>query len=113
MRGGNRAGATRTNVTRYGIHRGYTFVGNVGARERFGYTALGDVVNIAARLESANKETGTRALVSQAVAATAGGDHQFHARGELQLRGRSEPIEAFEFVLDGTGTAVVELSMAG
>lgn len=86
-------------TTRYGIHRGNAFVGNIGARDRFSYTALGDVVNTAARLEGANKDTGTRALVSQSVVAAAGPDHHFAACGEIQLRGKSTPLSVHELVL--------------
>ena len=99
-------------LTRFGIHRGYTFVGNVGARDRFGYTALGDVVNVAARLESVNKDLGTRVLVSRDVIKTAGSGHQFAARGEVTLRGKSDPMELFELVLEDEGATVVDLPVS-
>jgi class 3 adenylate cyclase len=46
--------------TRVGIHTGVAIVGNVGTADRLEYTALGDIVNIAARLEQTNKNYGTR-----------------------------------------------------
>ncbi|HMK68766.1 MAG TPA: hypothetical protein VK433_09480, partial [Stellaceae bacterium] len=66
-----------------------------GGGRFFDYTAYGDTINIAARLEAANKQLGTRVLAS-AAAATRAGD--FHGRpvGDLALRGRSEPIRVFE-----------------
>lgn len=51
-------------VTRIGVHRGEATVGNFGGEQRFDYTAMGDAMNTAARLEGANKSFGTRVSVS-------------------------------------------------
>lgn len=82
-------------ATRIGIHAGPALVGNFGGNRFFDYTAYGDSINIAARLEAANKHLGTRICVSASVAKTA---ENFQGRpvGELMLRGRSEPLRAFE-----------------
>ncbi|MGY3037545.1 class 3 adenylate cyclase/CheY-like chemotaxis protein [Bradyrhizobium sp. USDA 4354] len=89
--------AKRVNfgTTRIGIHAGPALVGNFGGNRFFDYTAYGDSINIAARLEAANKHLGTRICVSASVAAAA---ENFQGRpvGELMLRGRSEPLRAFE-----------------
>lgn len=53
--------------TRFGIHVGDAVVGNLGSSERMNYTALGTVVNLAARLEGLNKDYGTEILISEAV----------------------------------------------
>ncbi|MBB4425203.1 adenylate cyclase [Bradyrhizobium sp. CIR48] len=82
-------------ATRIGIHAGPALVGNFGGNRFFDYTAYGDSINIAARLEAANKHLGTRICVSASVAEAA---ENFQGRpvGELMLRGRSEPMRAFE-----------------
>lgn len=82
-------------TTRIGIHAGPALVGNFGGNRFFDYTAYGDSINIAARLEAANKHLGTRICVSASVAKAA---ENFRGRpvGELMLRGRSEPLRAFE-----------------
>ena len=82
-------------ATRVGAHAGPALVGNFGGSRFFDYTAYGDTINTAARLEAANKFLGTRICVSAAVAAAAG---NFRGRpvGDLMLRGRSEPLRAYE-----------------
>ena len=82
-------------ITRIGVHAGPAIVGNFGGGRFFDYTAYGDTINVAARLETANKQLGTRICVS---ATLAEGVKQFHARpiGDLVLRGRGEVIRAFE-----------------
>ena len=66
-----------------------------GGGRFFDYTAYGDTINVAARLEAANKHLGTRICVSAAIA---NGVERFQGRpvGDLVLRGRSEPLRAFE-----------------
>jgi class 3 adenylate cyclase len=82
-------------VTRIGVHSGPALVGNFGGGRFFDYTAYGDTINTAARLEAANKFLGTRICVSATVA---GATEKFQGRpvGDLMLRGRSEPLRAYE-----------------
>jgi adenylate cyclase len=82
-------------ATRIGVHAGPALVGNFGGSRFFDYTAYGDTINTAARLESANKFLGTRICVSAAVADNTA---NFKGRpvGDLVLRGRSEPLRAYE-----------------
>src|ERR1700740_1153185 len=81
--------------TRIGAHAGRALVGNFGGSRFFDYTAYGDTINTAARLEAANKHLGTRICVSATVAK---GVENFRGRpvGDLVLRGRSEPLRAYE-----------------
>jgi adenylate cyclase len=82
-------------VTRIGVHAGPALDGNFGGGRFFDYTAYGDTINTAARLEAANKFLGTRICASASVADAARG---FKGRpvGDLMLRGRSEPLRAYE-----------------
>jgi adenylate cyclase len=82
-------------TTRIGVHAGPALVGNFGGSRFFDYTAYGDTINTAARLEAANKHLGTRICVSATVAQ---GVENFRGRpvGDLVLRGRSEPLRAYE-----------------
>src|SRR5271154_940820 len=82
-------------VTRIGVHAGPAIVGNFGGGRFFDYTAHGDTINVAARLEAANKQLGTRICVSATLADKVDG---FRGRpvGDLVLRGKSEALRAFE-----------------
>jgi adenylate cyclase len=82
-------------ATRIGVHAGRALVGNFGGSRFFDYTAYGDTINIAARLEAANKFLGTRICISAAVA---DGSGNFSGRpvGDLVLRGRSGLLRAYE-----------------
>jgi adenylate cyclase len=82
-------------ITRIGVHAGPAMVGNFGGSRFFDYTAHGDTINIAARLEAANKFLGTRVCVSATIADRA---ENFQGRpvGDLILRGRSEALRAYE-----------------
>jgi adenylate cyclase len=82
-------------VTRIGVHAGPAIVGNFGGGRLFDYTAYGDTINAAARLEAVNKQLGTRICVSGAAAERAG-DCSGRPVGDLLLRGRSEPIRVYE-----------------
>jgi class 3 adenylate cyclase len=82
-------------VTRIGVHAGPALVGNFGGGRFFDYTAYGDTINTTARLETANKFLGTRICASATVADAAKG-FQGRPVGDLMLRGRSEPLRAYE-----------------
>jgi len=95
FRGRWQAKGVNFGTTRVGVHAGPALVGNFGGSRFFDYTAYGDTINTAARLEAANKFLGTRICVSAAVAE---GAKAFRGRpvGDLMLRGRSEPLRAYE-----------------
>jgi adenylate cyclase len=82
-------------VTRIGAHTGAAIVGNFGGGRFFDYTAYGDTVNTAARLETANKQLGTRICVSATLADKVK-DFRGRLVGDLVLRGKSEALRVFE-----------------
>jgi adenylate cyclase len=81
--------------TRVGLHRGEAVVGNFGGEGRIQYTALGDGMNTAARLESANKSLKTTALVSDEARSQCSLDI-FRPMGRIVLSGRAKPVEVWE-----------------
>jgi len=81
--------------TRVGLHRGEAVVGNFGGEGRIQYTALGDGMNTAARLESANKSLKTTALVSSEAREETSLDI-FRPMGRIVLSGRATPVEVWE-----------------
>jgi adenylate cyclase len=82
-------------TTRVGLHRGEAVVGNFGGEKRIQYTALGDGMNTAARLESANKSLRTTILVSREAMEDSGLDI-FRPMGRVVLSGRATPVEVWE-----------------
>jgi len=86
-------------ITRIGLHTATASVGNFGSVERFEYTALGDSVNTASRVEGLNKYFGTRLAVTRANADANSGT-AFRPLGSIVLKGKTEPIEILEPLSD-------------
>ena len=89
------AAAIQLGRTRIGIETGPAIVGDVGVQSKLDYTAHGDAVNMAARLEACNKELGSTICIGPATAARCEAS-LLRPLGQLQVRGREEPIALFE-----------------
>jgi len=81
--------------TRVGLHYGEAVIGNFGGDTRIQYTALGDSMNTAARLEAANKPLQSSVMASREFIERSGLDW-WRAMGRVVLRGRAQPVDIFE-----------------
>ncbi|MFT5258787.1 MAG: adenylate cyclase [Saprospiraceae bacterium] len=88
-------------VTRIGINTGNAVVGNFGGEARFDYTAYGDTINTAARLEGANKYLGTRICVAKSTKESCPG-FLFRPIGNLIVKGKSEGIDVFQPITEAS-----------
>jgi len=82
--------------TRIGIATGFAIAGNMGSAQRLNYTLTGDMVNLAARLEGANKEYGTSIMISELTAQAVGEAYVLRRLDRLIVKGKTEPIAVFE-----------------
>ena len=101
-----------TFAVRVGVDFGEAVFGLLGAENSARETAIGDVVNVASRLEGANKEVGTDMLVSEAVFQACSGEFSFGRTFELDLRGKVGRVTAHE-VLGARRIATCAMSASG
>ena len=98
-------------ITRIGINSGSAIIGNFGGDTFFDYTAHGDMVNTAARLESVNKHLGTRICVSRATAEQCP-ETAFRPVGSLVLKGKTEGLEVTEPLSEEVATSPAAVAYA-
>jgi len=79
-----------------GINTGAMIVGNLGAQQRFDYTAIGDEVNLGARLEGANKQYHTAIIISEATYKQVKKRAQVRELDFVRVKGKSKPVKIYE-----------------
>ncbi len=104
-------------AVRCGVNSGFMIVGDAGPHDASDYTVLGDAVNLAARLESANKAVGTRIMIGQRTAELLEGKYLLRTIGRLQVVGKTQGVMTYEplcLVEDGHAQRrlIAELSAA-
>jgi class 3 adenylate cyclase len=90
-------------AVKIGLNSGRAVVGNVGAENRYNYTAVGETVNIASRLESVPGDYGCRIVVGPATAAAIKGRFVLTELDWVKVKGKEEPLAVFELVVAKEG----------
>ncbi len=90
---------------RVGLASGHFIVGNVGSRDRVSYTAIGDTVNLASRLQTAGKELNLRMLCNEETALVAGGKIETRDLGLFKVRGREAGVRVHEILAPEGGVS--------
>jgi adenylate cyclase len=96
---------------RMGLNSGEALVGNIGSRRRFNYSVMSDAVNVASRLEGANKYYGTTIIASETTVAATGAAFAWRELDAVRVKGRTTPVKIYELVAE-TGQETQEQRQA-
>jgi adenylate cyclase len=95
--------------TRFGLHHCIASVGHFGSPERFNYTAIGDGINLASRLESLNKHYGTAIIASAGIREAAGPDFLFRHLDRVAVKGKTQWLDIYELIGPATSRSTVTI----
>jgi adenylate cyclase len=91
-------------ATRFGLNRCLASVGHFGSPERFNYTAIGDGINLASRLEGLNKHYGTAIIASAGIREASPG-FMFRHLDRVAVKGKTQYLDIYELIGEGAGPA--------
>jgi adenylate cyclase len=85
---------------RMGLNSGEALVGNIGSHRRFNYSMMSDAVNVASRLEGANKYYGTTIIASETTVAATGSAFTWRELDAIRVKGRTTPVKIYELLAE-------------
>jgi hypothetical protein len=83
-----------------GLNSGEALVGNIGSHRRFNYSMMSDAVNVASRLEGANKYYGTTIIASEITVAETGSAFAWRELDAIRVKGRTTPVKIYELLAE-------------
>jgi adenylate cyclase len=91
-----------------GVNSGEMIAGNIGSSSIMSYTVIGDNVNLGSRLESLNKDQGSRIIISDATRSLLTGQYEIRPLGDVVVKGKTRPVAIFEVVVPSPIQAMPE-----